>query len=72
MAQPSTGPGDSGQVAVPPDSGDGRDDGSRISWAAVLAKAHENIDRGPTRGVRSADRVVPYVSDLAPTRSTRA
>jgi len=66
MAQPFTGPVGSGQVAVPPDSGDEGDDGSRISCAAVLASAHENIDRGPMPPVCSADRDVPRLPDLAP------
>jgi hypothetical protein len=47
MAQPSTGPRGSGQVAGPPGSRDERDDGGRISGAAALANAHDNTDRGP-------------------------
>jgi hypothetical protein len=46
MAQPSSGPVGSRQAAVPPDSGDEGDDGSRISCAAVLAVARESIDCG--------------------------
>jgi hypothetical protein len=47
MAQPHTGPQGSGQAAVPPDSDDEGDDGSRISCAAVSATALENIDCSP-------------------------
>jgi hypothetical protein len=36
MAQPPTGPLGSGQAAVPPESGDEGDNGSRSSCAAVL------------------------------------
>lgn len=46
MAQPSSGPGGSGQVAGPPGSRDEGEDGNR-SCVAVLANAHENTDRGP-------------------------
>lgn len=47
MARPSTGPGDSGQVAGPRDSRDEGDGGARVSAAAALPNAHKNIDRGP-------------------------
>jgi hypothetical protein len=66
MAQPSTGPVGCGQVAVPPNSGDEGDDGSRISCATVLATADESIDRGPMPPACSADRDVPRLPDLAP------
>jgi hypothetical protein len=51
MAQPHTGPVGSGQAAVPPDSGDEGDNGSRVSSAAVLAAALENVDCSPVAAV---------------------
>ncbi len=47
MAQPSTGPRGSGQVAGPPGSRDEDDDDGPISGAVALANAHDNTDRGP-------------------------
>ncbi|WP_156764111.1 hypothetical protein [Mycobacterium sp. 852002-50816_SCH5313054-b] len=47
MAQPSTGPGGSGQVAGPRDSRDEGDYGGHISGAAGPVSARNNIDRGP-------------------------
>ncbi len=47
MAQPSTGPGGSGQAAGARDSRDEGDGGGHIGCAAVLVSARKNIDRGP-------------------------
>ena len=59
MGQPGAGQQSSGQAAMPPDSDDEGDDGSRISCAAASPHPRKSIDDGPIQQVYAADRKVP-------------
>src|ERR1700738_4839737 len=72
MGQPGAGQQSSGQAAMPPDSGDEGDDGSRISCAATVAAPKQKHRRRPNTARHTPPTEKSPLPDRAPTLVARA